>query len=205
MLRRIHRYRGPAQQPPRKRATKTSDALQLNQGNSLQQYDEISKSYACIDIAKIGAPVLGKHGHQKLSCGSASVPYIKRWCSPTHRVVFPIAQRLQEEVLHPMKVMPSVRMVIEDTSPILQRNFVAVHSDQESLRWIINISYPNGRLMRWSLRPAEFHCQVIYQKGNPNTQFDKVSRPHHFGRDRNTDRKDIPCFITNEGDPPSEK
>ena len=83
--------------------------------------------------------------------------------------------------------------------PYLQGENFIVHTDHSSLRWLMNINDPSGRLMRWRLRLSEFDFEVQYKKGKANTQADALSRLQTLGETTASVDDAIPCFII--GDP----
>ncbi len=80
---------------------------------------------------------------------------------------------------------------------ILYERFV-LHTDQESLSWLMNIEDPSGRLLRWRLRLAEFDFEVKYKLGKLNTQADAMSRLFTDSEAAHEDMEDIPCFLAEE-------
>ena len=80
---------------------------------------------------------------------------------------------------------------------ILYEKFV-LHTDQESLSWLMNIEDPSGRLLRWRLRLAEFDFEVKYKLGKLNTQADAMSRLLTDSEAAHEDMEDIPCFLAAE-------
>lgn len=57
-------------------------------------------------------------------------------------------------------------------SPV--RNFV-VYPDHAALHWLLTISDPSGRLVRWRLRLAEYDFQIKYKTGASSAQTDALS------------------------------
>lgn len=51
-----------------------------------------------------------------------------------------------------------------------------VLTDRNSLRWLMGINDPSGRLMRWRLRLAEHNFDMRYKKGTRNLCADFASR-----------------------------
>lgn len=51
-----------------------------------------------------------------------------------------------------------------------------LHTDQHSLRWLMEIVDPSGCLMRWRLRLAEYRFDIFHCKGLLSTQADEISR-----------------------------
>ena len=80
--------------------------------------------------------------------------------------------------------------------PYLQGVRFTVHTDHSALRWLLEISDPSGRLMRWKLRLGEFDFQVKYKKGKLNTQADALSRLPTTGVTTVDFDEEIPCFLS---------
>lgn len=74
-----------------------------------------------------------------------------------------------------------------------------VHSDHAALHWLLTVSDPSGRLMRWRLRLAKYDFEVKYKPDKANTQADALSP---LRTDASTvsdhDMEDIPAFLLNE-------
>ena len=51
-----------------------------------------------------------------------------------------------------------------------------VQRDHGALHWLLYITDPSGRLIRWCMRLSEFDFMVNLKKGNENTQADALSR-----------------------------
>ena len=79
--------------------------------------------------------------------------------------------------------------------PYLQMEQFTVHTDHSSLRWLMEINDPSGRLMRWRLRLSEFDFTVVYKKGKLNTQADALSRLKSSGHTTVEVDYDLPCFL----------
>ena len=60
----------------------------------------------------------------------------------------------------PEKECLAIVWAIQTLRPYLQNQHFVVNSDQGSLRWLMNIDDPSGRLMRWRLRLGEFDFDV---------------------------------------------
>ena len=73
-----------------------------------------------------------------------------------------------------------------------------VNSDQASLRWLLEIAEPSGRLTRWRLRLSEFDFEVKYKKGKLNTHADALSRLQTSGGTTIQVDEEIPCFSVQE-------
>ena len=95
----------------------------------------------------------------------------------------------------PEKECLAVVWAVTTLRPYLQGEQFTVHTDQSSLRWLMEITEPSGRLMRWRLRLSEFNFVVKYKKGLLNTQADALSRlPTNGGTVVEID-EDIPCYM----------
>ena len=100
----------------------------------------------------------------------------------------------------PEKECLAVVWALTTLRPYLQGEIFTVHTDQSSLRWLMEITEPAGRLMRWRLRLSEFNFVVKYKKGLLNTQADALSRLRTSG-DTTVDVDDeIPCYTVDTPD-----
>ena len=77
-----------------------------------------------------------------------------------------------------------------------------VHSDHVSLRWLINIAEPSGRLMRWRFRLSEFNFEAHQKKGYLNTEADALSRLGTDGETSVEVDENIPCFLAENNTEP---
>ena len=89
----------------------------------------------------------------------------------------------------------AVVLALGTLRPYLQAEKFIVNSDQASLRWLMEITEPSGRLMRWRLRISEFDFSVKYKKGTANTQADALSRLPTTGGTTVEVDEEIPCYI----------
>ena len=69
-----------------------------------------------------------------------------------------------------------------------------INTDHSSLRWLMSVSDPSGRLMRWRLRLSEFDYDVEYKKARLNKQADALSRLETLGETEPFVDDEIPCF-----------
>ena len=99
----------------------------------------------------------------------------------------------------PEKECLAVVWALNTLRPYLQGETFIVHSDQASLRWLMEITEPSGRLMRWRLRLSEFDFLVKYKKGLLNTQADALSRMPTTGGTTVEIDDDIPCYTVEQG------
>ena len=60
----------------------------------------------------------------------------------------------------------AVVWAVKTLRPYLQGKHFTVHSDHASLRWLLEVAEPSGRLTRWRLRLGEFDCTVKYKKAS---------------------------------------
>ena len=98
----------------------------------------------------------------------------------------------------PEKECLAVVWALTTLRPYLQGVQFTVYSDQASLRWLMTIAEPSGRLMRWRLRLSEFDFVVLYKKGKINTQADALSRLPTSGDTTSEIDDEIPCFKLEE-------
>ena len=95
----------------------------------------------------------------------------------------------------PEKECLAVVWALQTLRSYLQGEKFTVHSDQASLRWLLTIAETSERLMRWRLRLSEFDFQILYKKGNLNTQADALSRLTTLIETTSDLDEDIPCFL----------
>ncbi|MGH0053544.1 MAG: Ty3/Gypsy family RNase HI domain-containing protein, partial [Sphaerochaetaceae bacterium] len=79
--------------------------------------------------------------------------------------------------------------------PYLIMEKFTVHTDHASLRWLMTITDPSGRLMRWRLRLSEYDFDAQYKKGLKNCQADALSRLPTNGETSIDIDADIPCLL----------
>ncbi len=78
--------------------------------------------------------------------------------------------------------------------PYLYGERFTVRTGYAALRWLVQISDPSGRLMRWRLRIAEYSFDVQYKKAKWNCQADTVSRIPSLFHTVAEDDAEIPCY-----------
>ena len=98
----------------------------------------------------------------------------------------------------PEKECLAVVWALTTLRPYLQGEQFTLYSDQASLRWLITIAEPSGRLMRWRLRLSEFNFTIQYKRGVQNTQADALSRLATLGETTSDLDDEIPCFMVEE-------
>lgn len=62
----------------------------------------------------------------------------------------------------------SVFWAFKTLRPYVEGTQFVLRSDHDSLRWIISVSEPHGRLTRWRLRLSKFDFTVVYRRGLKN-------------------------------------
>lgn len=60
--------------------------------------------------------------------------------------------------------------VIQTLQPYIQETNYTVYPDRALLRWLLEISEPNGRLMSWRMRLKNFDIDIWYMNGLLNTR-----------------------------------
>lgn len=64
-----------------------------------------------------------------------------------------------------------------NTSPLFSaETFFTVFTDHSPLDWLLNLSAPPGRLIRWRLRLSKFDFGIQYRKGFKNCQGSAILR-----------------------------
>ncbi|GBO03898.1 Retrovirus-related Pol polyprotein from transposon 17.6 [Araneus ventricosus] len=65
---------------------------------------------------------------------------------------------------------------------------IIIASDHQSLKWLMSIQSPSGRLARWALQIQSFNPKIEYTPGKANVLADMLSRPTNLN-------EDAPCDI----------
>ncbi|CDF40870.1 unnamed protein product [Chondrus crispus] len=89
----------------------------------------------------------------------------------------------------------AVIWAIQTLRPYLYGEHFIVHTDHASLRWLMNVTDPSGRLIRWRLRLSKFDFEIKYKKGKANSQADALSRLRTAGETVDEIDDAIPCFM----------
>ncbi|CDF38512.1 unnamed protein product [Chondrus crispus] len=89
----------------------------------------------------------------------------------------------------------AVIWAVQTLRPYLYGEHFIVHTDHASLRWLMNVTDPSGRLIRWRLRLSKFDFEIKYKKGKANSQADALSRLRTAGETVDEIDDEIPCFI----------
>ena len=77
---------------------------------------------------------------------------------------------------------------------------VDLNIDHSSSRWLMNITNPSGRLLRWRLRLSLFHFAINYKKGSRNLHADEMSRLSTLGETTIETDYEIQCFTVESSD-----
>ena len=79
--------------------------------------------------------------------------------------------------------------------PYLMGEPFTVYTDHNALRWLMNVTDPSSRLLRWRLRLSEFDFTVIHRKGILNRVADCLSRLNTTGHTTvDMEEDDIPSL-----------
>lgn len=70
----------------------------------------------------------------------------------------------------------AVVWAVRTLRPYLAFDHFTVVTDHASLRWLMTLTDPGGRLMRWRLRLAEYDFDVVYRRGADHHAADTMSR-----------------------------
>ena len=81
--------------------------------------------------------------------------------------------------------------------PYLKRQRFTIRTDQDSLRWVLNLADAEGRLARWRLHLSEHDYLVEHYAGTKHQAGYAPSRLETTGVDIFSLRDEIPCYITN--------
>lgn len=58
---------------------------------------------------------------------------------------------------------------------LFEKKFTIV-TDHKPLQWLFSIKEPNPKLVRWRLKLSEYDNEIVYKKGQNNTNADALSR-----------------------------
>ena len=88
----------------------------------------------------------------------------------------------------------SVEWAITTLRPYIEGQKFVVRTDHDALRWLLTLSHPSGRLMRWRLRLSEFDFEIQYRQGRVHQVPDALSRLITPGSDPRPVDNEIPTF-----------
>ena len=90
----------------------------------------------------------------------------------------------------------AVKWSVLTLRPYLEGSHFIVRTDHNSLRWMMTLNDPTGRLMRWRLRLLDFDYEVLYRSGRVHQVPDALSRLlHEDGDEEESDIDDeLPTF-----------
>ena len=94
----------------------------------------------------------------------------------------------------------AVIWAVQTLRPYLYGEHFIVHTDHASLRWVMNVTDPSGRLSRWRLLLSEFDFEIKYKKGKANSQADALSRLLTEGETVYEIDDEMPCFMAEPAD-----
>ena len=78
--------------------------------------------------------------------------------------------------------------------PYIEGQKFVVRTDHDALRWLLTLSDPSGRMMRWRLRLYEFDFEIQYRPGRVHQVPDALSRLITPGSDPKPVDDEIPTF-----------
>lgn len=70
----------------------------------------------------------------------------------------------------------AVILSIEHFRPYIEGTKFSVITDHASLKWLLNLTNPTGRLARWATRLSQFNFDITHKKGTAHTVPDALSR-----------------------------
>ena len=88
----------------------------------------------------------------------------------------------------------SVVWAITTLRPYIEGQKFVARTDHDALRWLLTLSDPSGRLMRWGLRLSEFDFEIQYRPGRVHQVPDALSRLITPGSDPKPVDDEIPTF-----------
>ena len=88
----------------------------------------------------------------------------------------------------------SVVSAVTTLRSYLEGQKFTVRSDHDALRWLLTLTEPSGRLMRWRLRLSEFDFEIHYRLGRVHQVPDALSRQISPSTDKKPVDDEIPTF-----------
>ena len=76
--------------------------------------------------------------------------------------------------------------------PYLEGTTFLIRTDQDALTWLLNLTTPSGRLLRWKLRIQEYYYDITHQPGAQHKAADALSRILTDGTDRRPLDDEVP-------------
>jgi cell fate (sporulation/competence/biofilm development) regulator YlbF (YheA/YmcA/DUF963 family) len=67
---------------------------------------------------------------------------------------------------------------LEKFRPYVEGYHFTVYTDHASLKWLMKLEQPSGRLARWCVKLQQYDCEIIHKKGKDNVVPDALSRAH---------------------------
>lgn len=147
--------------------------------------DVTEKSFVKLKNALITAPVL--------SCPDFSRPFIIQ-CDGSNFAIGACLSQQFEDAEHPVAYYSRVLSKPEKNYSTTERELLAildavynfrsyvegskftVVTDHSSLKWLMSLENPSGRLARWATRLSQFDFNIIHRKGSLHTVPDVLSR-----------------------------
>ena len=68
---------------------------------------------------------------------------------------------------------------VKHFQPYLYGNHFVIHTDHKSLKWLMSLKDPTGRLARWSLLLQQYDFEIKHRAGKANANADALSRRHY--------------------------
>lgn len=147
--------------------------------------DEIEKSFTTLKNALISAPVLSRPDFK--------LPFIIQCDSSNFAIGACLSQQF-EDAEHPVAYYSRVLSKTERNYSTTERELLAildavynfrsyvegskftVVTDHSSLKWLMSLENPSGRLARWATRLSQFDFDIIHRKGSLHIVPDALSR-----------------------------
>ena len=68
--------------------------------------------------------------------------------------------------------------------PYLEGTRFLIRTDHDALKWLLNLTTPSGRLLRWKLRIQEYDYDITHRPGAQHKAADALSRIRTDGTDQ---------------------
>eukprot|EP00171_Calliarthron_tuberculosum_P004259 IDg4259t1 len=124
------------------------------------------------------------------------IPNPTRWEKEANRFLVSDAQLRRTKLFGNGKRVPSRSIRNVNMPPLLGENF-DIYTDHACLRWLLEITDPSGRLMRWRMRLAEFDFEIL--------QADAISHLSTQGHTTEHEEAEMPCLSLGDTYPETQK
>lgn len=167
--------------------------------------DECEKSFNIIKQKLIEAPILQYPDFEKPFILTTDASHFAIGCVLSQGILGqdrPIAyasrtlNKAEQSYSTTEKELLSIVWAVKNYRPYLLGREFKIYTDHQPLTWLFNVKDPGSRLMRWRLKLAEYHYEVVYKPGKDNMNADALSRIGEVKIIRTRSRKNEGCIIS---------